>query len=111
MDGLCTGAVELRNAVLSKFSLELPATLTFDYPTISAMVGYIAEKLVASDQSVVARFRDPALVHHPGLPNAATPVTEVVGISSSVAASGARDRGACPFPALVFIFISVRLMF
>ena len=36
------GAVELRNALASRFSLELPATLTFDYPSISALAGYLA---------------------------------------------------------------------
>ncbi len=37
------GAVELRNALGSRFGIpDLPATLTFDYATIAALAGYIA---------------------------------------------------------------------
>jgi Phosphopantetheine attachment site len=36
------GAVELRNALTSRFGVELPATVTLDYPSISALAGYIA---------------------------------------------------------------------
>jgi 3-oxoacyl-(acyl-carrier-protein) synthase/acyl carrier protein len=35
------GAVELRNALSTTFQLELPATLTFDYPSVSAISSYI----------------------------------------------------------------------
>ena len=39
------GAVELRNSISSRFLLpDLPATLTFDYPTIAALTDYIAGK-------------------------------------------------------------------
>jgi acyl carrier protein len=36
------GAVELRNALARQFSLELPATLTFDYPSVAAVAGFVA---------------------------------------------------------------------
>lgn len=36
------GAVELRNALASQFAVELPATLTFDYPSIAALSAFIA---------------------------------------------------------------------
>lgn len=39
------GAVELRNAVSSNFSVDVPATLAFDYPTESALVDFIVSKL------------------------------------------------------------------
>ena len=42
------GAVELRNAVTEKFGVELPATVTFDYPTADALAGFIASKTGAA---------------------------------------------------------------
>lgn len=36
------GAVELRTSLEAAFSMELPATVTFDYPSISALAKYIA---------------------------------------------------------------------
>ena len=39
------GAVELRNALCAAFAMELPATLTFDYPTISTLAAFIAGEL------------------------------------------------------------------
>ena len=35
------GAVELRNALSSAFAVELPATVTLDYPSIAALSTYI----------------------------------------------------------------------
>ena len=40
-----TGAVELRNAVAAKFGIELPATVTFAYPSIAALAGFLASRL------------------------------------------------------------------
>jgi Phosphopantetheine attachment site len=39
---LLPGAVELRNALTSRFGVELPTTATFDYPSIAALAGYVA---------------------------------------------------------------------
>ena len=38
------GAVELRNTLVSQFGVELPATATFDYPTVTALAGFIASQ-------------------------------------------------------------------
>lgn len=41
------GSVELRNSLSRDFSLELPATLTFDYPCIAALATYLSQELRA----------------------------------------------------------------
>ena len=54
------GAVELRNSLSKQFGVELPATLTFDYPTASAITSFLVETMglktiqehVAFDQSI-----------------------------------------------------------
>ena len=44
------GAVDLRNALGQRFAIELPATATFDYPTIIAMAAYIGATLAPLQQ-------------------------------------------------------------
>ena len=39
------GAVELKNAVSAKFGVELPATVTFDYPSTAALAGFLATRM------------------------------------------------------------------
>ena len=38
------GAVELRNSIQVRFGFDLPATVTFDYPTATAMASYISSQ-------------------------------------------------------------------
>lgn len=45
-------AVELSNAVSTHFSLEVPATLTFDYPTIAAMAAFLAPQTGHAQRSI-----------------------------------------------------------
>lgn len=42
------GAVELRNAVNERYGVELPATITFDYPTIGDLAHYLAQRTAPS---------------------------------------------------------------
>ena len=42
------GAVEVRNAVASKFGVDLPATVTFDYPTVQALAGFVHSRVARS---------------------------------------------------------------
>ena len=39
------GAVELRNAVTAAFGISLPVTVTFDYPTVAALAGFVASRM------------------------------------------------------------------
>jgi polyketide synthase 12 len=50
------GAVELRNRMNLASGLQLPSTLIFDYPTTSALAGYVLTRLFADKQAL---DRDP----------------------------------------------------
>ena len=41
------GAVEVRNAVSTKYGVEMPVALIFDYPTVLALAGFVQGKMVA----------------------------------------------------------------
>jgi Phosphopantetheine attachment site len=57
------GAVELRNAVSAKFGTELPATATFDHPTVAALATFVATRLAPPGQAAaVAPAAAPASV-------------------------------------------------
>lgn len=43
-------AVELRSSLQSHFNLDLSATIMFDYPTVSALAGFIASELMCNVQ-------------------------------------------------------------
>lgn len=43
--GCAAGAVELRTGLVAEFRLDLPATVTFDYPSSSALAAFIAAQL------------------------------------------------------------------
>ena len=42
-------AVELRNTLSSKYSLDLPASLLFDYPTIASLSSFIVASIRPAD--------------------------------------------------------------
>ena len=43
------GTIELRNALSSAFNVDLPATLVFDYPSISQISDYIASFVIPKE--------------------------------------------------------------
>ncbi len=49
------GAVELRNAVSTKFGIELPATATFDYPSADALARFVVGQTAPVDQFFVGQ--------------------------------------------------------
>ena len=48
------GAVELRNALGTKFGLELPATITLDFPSIAALAAHLASIATSADDVIGA---------------------------------------------------------
>lgn len=48
------GAVELRSSLESKLAVQLPATLVFDYPTLSAMVGFLDSTIAGQQADTLA---------------------------------------------------------
>ncbi len=81
-----TGAVDLRNAVANKYSVELPATIVYDYPSPDALAAYVAKQLAARAPGVAASGADPRpleLLSNVGFVQpAAGPITsDVAGVS------------------------------
>lgn len=64
------GAVELRNSLASQFGVELPATVTIDYPSVAALAGFIGSAMAPvkrkgarrSKHLVVSRLSGPQLI-------------------------------------------------
>ena len=105
MDPDAAGAAELRNVVSAKFGVELPATVAFDYPTVSAMAAFLlaprlstpavitypaAVAVLASDTTLAPGLRMPA-------DDGAAHSTVLIGLSSAMAASGTGPDGGCCF--------------
>ena len=86
------GAVELRNSLSKQFGLELPATLTFDYPTTAAIAGFIADSLAPAAEAEAA-----AAAHMAAAASEAGPGGALV------------PAGAGPAAALAVTGISMRL--
>ena len=84
---------------MARFQVDLPATVTFDYPTITTLSKFIASKVspAAASMPLSISQKGATLVAPAALAGQAGPVTEIVGISSSVAASGTKDKGALKF--------------
>ena len=49
--------MELRNAVTAAFGINLPATVTFDYPTVAALAAFIASRLGPEDAGAASGTR------------------------------------------------------
>lgn len=74
------GSVELGNSVSAVFDMELPATATFDHPTVSALAAFIASRLSPGHDS---SDRGPSVIdqldgHHEVVVHSVRPTTEDV---------------------------------
>jgi acyl carrier protein len=85
------GSVELRNSLSKQFGIELPATLTFDYPTPAAISAFIVESIApamaAAGAAVPAQEGDMHMASNPlegGMvtAQASRPALAVTGIST-----------------------------
>ncbi|WP_117215907.1 type I polyketide synthase, partial [Allorhizocola rhizosphaerae] len=58
------GAVQLRDALAAEVGRPLPSSLLFDYPTVQALINFLAEGAVAHDPSLVGSDRgdDPIVI-------------------------------------------------
>ena len=52
------GAVELRNSLMQRYSLELPSTVTFDYPTVPALANYLVSLMPAEGGGAEEDYED-----------------------------------------------------
>jgi acyl carrier protein len=80
------GSVELRNSLSKQFGLELPATLTFDYPSAAAIAGYIAESILPpagseAEAGVVSVAETPAAALVPGGASSQAGALAITGVS------------------------------
>jgi acyl transferase domain-containing protein/acyl carrier protein len=47
------GAIELRNALIQKFNVDLPATVTFDYPSVSKLASFISSSTLPDFEEII----------------------------------------------------------
>jgi acyl carrier protein len=88
------GAVELRNALAEAFRMELPATLTFDYPSVTAVAGFITDTLtVAGGGGEASAATAPARAMQPAAAAAAgAPLIALTGLSLRAARSASMQQ-------------------
>ena len=78
------GAVELRNALIGAFDVDLPPTVAIDYPTVAALAAFIAGK---APRAVPTRLAQADALHqHPGAaPHAMSRDSVRAAVSAAVA--------------------------
>ncbi len=83
-------AVDLRNALIARFSIELPATAIFDFPTVAALAQHIAVQMAPRQVSEPAR-QDIAIVEQDYGPPTKSAV-QVVGLACTYPGESVHDQ-------------------
>lgn len=86
------GAVELRNNLASTFGLDLPATLTFDHPTLAAIAAHIHVQISAT--RAAGQMAIPSAVARHDAAVLEIEISEMV--SSVLGKAISRDEVLCP---------------
>ena len=89
--------------VSTHFEVVLPATASFDYPTVAALAAFIASKSAAEAVSVSA----PAVAGHvtdvEHVPSTASRTSDLIGMSSMLATSPIPGEGKFPHDMLLYV--------
>lgn len=89
------GAVELRNALSAHFSIDLPATLTFDYPSVAAIAGFLQQELLPTLGN--ASGNEAALTQEASQQRASSGITSALHIGTNSDAFSLERYQADPF--------------
>ena len=92
------GAVELRDAISSKLSISLPATVVFDYPTPAALAAHVAALLAVRHTAVAVQPRSTGVsqLSMPERHRTVSASIELVGVACRY--PGAEASGAAILP-------------
>jgi 3-oxoacyl-(acyl-carrier-protein) synthase/acyl carrier protein len=93
MDSL--GAVELRTALNAAFSLDLPATTTFDYPSIASLSTFVAAEVGEQAELAAAAAAKAAAARPPPPPAAVAGTAAVAVVPRALAAAPAAPLATC----------------
>lgn len=77
MHGLRAGAVELQTALGNAFALDLPATVTFDFPSINSLATFIATE-ISEGAAAAGDTPEPAAAKEPDIAGAAAKISKAV---------------------------------
>lgn len=80
--------MELTNAVQDVFRIDVPASITFDYPTVLALADYIASEGLASTRHQKVLCVVSSCNKMPSSEQTRQLTSEVIGWASSMASNG-----------------------